>query len=116
MGYLRRHAIVVTGYDYREPKDILDAHAKATEIFPWVSPICPPQVNNERSFFIPPDGSKEGWGESDEGDKRRDAFVGWLKSFSGYVHWVEVCYAEDEPDTRVTRASDLHEATSNVEL
>ena len=107
MGYLRRHAIVVTGDDYKESADILAAHAKATEIFPWVSEICPPQVNGERSFYIPPDGSKEGWGESDEGDKRRDAFVTWLQGFSGCAQWVEVCYAEDEPDTRVTRASDL---------
>lgn len=80
MGYLRRHAIVVTGDDYEESKDILAAHAKATEIFPWVSPICPPQVNGERSFFIPPDGSKEGWSDSDKGDERRNEFVEWLRS------------------------------------
>ena len=107
MGYLRRHAIVVTGDDYKESKDILAAHAKATEIFPGVSPICPPQVNGERSFFIPPDGSKEGWGNSDAGDERRNSFVAWMRSFNGCVHWVEVCYAEDEPNTRVTRASDM---------
>ena len=107
MGYLRRHAIVVTGDDYKESKDILAAHAKATEIFPWVSPICPPQVNGERSFFIPPDGSKEGWRNSDEGDERRNSFVAGMRSFNGCVHWVEVCYAEDEPNTRVTRASDM---------
>ena len=112
MGYMRRHAIVVTGDDYEESKNINAAHAKATEIFPWVSEICPPQVNGERSFFIPPDGSKEGWVKSDEGDKRRDAFVEWLNGFNGCVHWVEVCYAEDEPNTRVTRASDM----PNVEL
>ena len=112
MGYMRRHAIVVTGDDYEESKNINAAHAKATEIFPWVSEICPPQVNGERRFFIPPDGSKEGWVKSDEGDKRRDAFVEWLNGFNGCVHWVEVCYAEDEPNTRVTRASDM----PNVEL
>ena len=106
VGYLRRHAIVVTGGDYEESKDILAAHAKATEIFPWASPICPPQVNGERSFFIPPDGSKEGWSDSDKGDERRDTFVKWLQE-EGKVHWVEVCYAEDEPNTRVIRASDL---------
>jgi hypothetical protein len=110
MGYLRRHAIVVTGDDYEESKDINAAHAKATEIFPWVSEICPPQVNGEQSFFIPPDGSKEGWGESEEGDKRRDTFVEWLERFSGCVHWVEVCYAEDEPNTHVSRASDMPNA------
>jgi hypothetical protein len=106
MGYLRRHAIVVTGDDFRESKDILDAHAKATEIFPWVSPVSPPATNGERSFFIPPDGSKEGWGESRLGDERRDSFIAWLRKF-GQVCWVEVCYAEDDPNTRATRASDM---------
>ena len=113
MGYMRRHAIIVTDDGYEESKNINAAHAKATEIFPWVSEICPPQVNGERRFFfIPPDGSKEGWVKSDEGDKRRDAFVEWLNGFNGCVHWVEVCYAEDEPNTRVTRASDM----PNVEV
>ena len=111
MGYMRRHAIIVTDDGYEESKNINAAHAKATEIFPWVSEICPPQVNGERRFFfIPPDGSKDGWVKSDEGDKRRDAFVEWLNGFNGCVHWVEVCYAEDEPNTRVTRASDMPNA------
>ena len=106
VGYLRRHAIVVTGDDFRESKDILEAHAKATEIFPWVSPVSPPATNGERSFFLPPDGSKEGWEESRRGDERRDRFVEWLRTKSS-VYWVEVCYAEDEPNTRTTRASDM---------
>ena len=106
MGYMRRHAIVVTGDDFDDSKDILASHAKATEIFPWVSPISPAATNGERSFFIPPDGSKEGWEESRLGDERRDKFVEWLRK-DGQVHWVEVCYAEDEPNTRTTRASDM---------
>lgn len=107
MGYLRRHAIVVVGSDYKEALDIKEAHAKATEIFPWVSPISPAHVNGEMSFFIPPDGSKEGWAESREGDKRRDTFVEWLKASGRTDCWVEVCFGEDEPNTHVVRASDL---------
>lgn len=106
VGYMRRHAIVVTGSAYRDSEDITRAHNKATEVFPWVSPISPPQVNGERSFFVPPDGSKEGWPESLEGDMRRNAFVEWLKK-ERCVDWVEVSYAEDEPNTHVTRASDI---------
>lgn len=108
MGYMRRHAIVVTGDALEESKDILAAHSKATEIFPWVSPVSPPATNGERSFFVPPDGSKEGWEESRKGDERRAKFLRWLRE-AGCVHWVEVCYAEDEPNTRVTRASDLQD-------
>ena len=45
-------------------------------------------------------------GESRRGDERRDQFVAWLRK-EGHVHWVEVSYAEDEPNTRTTRASDM---------
>lgn len=109
MGYLRRHAIIVTGDDYNDSKDIKEAHKKAESIFPWVSPISPPHTNGERSFFIPPDGSKEGWHESEQGDKRRDEFISYLRGQTSSLAWVEVCYAEDNPDTRVTRASDIFE-------
>ena len=106
MGYLRRHAIIVVGDDYQNSKGIMQAHEKATEIFPWVSPICPPQINGERSFFIPPDGSKEGWTESDAGDKRRDALIAWLKRHP-VVSWVEVLFADEQAPPTVTRADDL---------
>lgn len=107
MGYLRRHAIIVTGYDGNESKEIKAAHRKASDIFPWVSEISPSQINGEKSFFIPPDGSKEGWADSDLGDKRRDEFIGWLNSSDSFLCWVEVSYGEDDPDTKVTRASDV---------
>lgn len=107
MGYLRRHAIIVTGDNWHDAKDLKDAHAKATELFPWVSPISAAHTNGEMSFFIPPDGSKEGWPESTAGDTRRDTFVAWLNQHGRVDCWVEVCYGEDEPNTRVTRASDL---------
>lgn len=104
MGYMKRHAIIVTGdYDAAEK-----AHEKATEIFPWVSSVGIGLCNDECSFFIPPDGSKEGWRESDLGDERRDKFVAFLRGY-GRVRWVEVSYGEDEPDTRVTRADDMKE-------
>lgn len=107
MGYLRRHAIVVVGSNYEDARDIKEAHAKAVEIFPWVSPISPPHTNGEMSFFVPPDGSKEGWAGSREGDERRDKFVEWLKGNLKTNCWVEVCFGEDEPNTHVVRASDL---------
>lgn len=108
MGYLRRHAVVVSNcYD-----DWLEkAHERASEIFPWVSPISPEHVNGERSFFIPPDGSKEGWEESDAGDVRRDEFIAWLRAQcyedgSSPLTWVEVQYGDDDLVSKVLRHSD----------
>jgi hypothetical protein len=91
MGTIHHHAIVVTGWD-----DSLDkAHKAASEIFRWVSPISPEVTNGYRSFFIPPDGSKEWWNESEEGNTRRLAFMRLLEvNQDWYVEAVEVGYGE----------------------
>lgn len=106
MGYMRHHAIVVTGTDYQEA--ITKAHTAAAGIFPWISPLSPPTINGYRSFFVPPDGSKEGWEESDVGDAQRDAFMAYLLS-TGFADggslfaWVEVQYGDDNRETRALR-------------
>jgi hypothetical protein len=35
------------------------------------TPIMHSPVNGYKTFFIPPDGSKEGWGPSNDGDEER---------------------------------------------
>lgn len=65
MGYMRHHAIVVTTYT--------DDHArlalgKALELGMSCSDVVASPVNGYLSFFVAPDGSKEGWARSKEGD------------------------------------------------
>ena len=79
MGYMRYHTIVVA--DHGHGDDLETAHKYAEREFPWVSPISPEAVNGVRAFFIPPDGSKEGWPESNDGDIRRKNFLSFLESF-----------------------------------
>jgi hypothetical protein len=105
MGHMRHHSIIVTGC----MDGALDkAHDEAVRLFAWVSPRCPDQTNGYRSFFIPPDGSKEGWDESESGDSHRNAFVAFLQSLryedgSSPVDWVEVVFGDDGDWTEVTR-------------
>jgi hypothetical protein len=79
MGIISHHAIVVTASygDYAER-----AHAKARDIFDGVgallSELSPVTTNGTRSFCVFPDGSKEGWGASEEGDGRRNDLIEWL--------------------------------------
>lgn len=61
-----------------------------------MSPLSPKEVNGYQSFFIPPDGSKERWDASDEGNRRRNEFIKWLKSRKVLVDWVEVQFGDDE--------------------
>jgi len=113
MGYIRDHAIVVVG-TYGE--HIEEAHAKATEIFPWVSPVSPKAMNGSRSFFVPPDGSKEGWLESTEGDEKRAMFVRWLHhqtydDGSSPLQWVELHMSDDNGELLI---EDSHEAVNTA--
>ena len=107
MGYMRHHAIIVSAYD--ETSEV--AHARASAIFgELVTPIVESRVNSVRSFLVGPDGSKEHWDESDQGDRHRAEFVAWLRTqrdpagFAAF-DWVEVQYAgEDDNDTRIVIA------------
>jgi len=108
MGYMRHHAIVVSSWS---GEDTRKAHKHAMDIFPLVSEILTTNINGYHSFFIPTDGSKEGWDESDLGDDRRDSFIKWINSQryedgSSSLDWVEVQYGDDNKQTIIVRDSD----------
>ena len=99
MSYQRHHAIIVTGslsYNYFEI-----AHSMAISIFPIVSGLYPSMCNFYWSFFIPPDGSKEGWADSLEGDKRRDEFISFLNEKE--LTFVEVQYGDENGEDKILR-------------
>ena len=112
MGYISHHAIVVTDDGYG---DFIDkAHAYAVELFgPLVSGIITSKVNGNRSFFVAPDGSKEGWDDSDIGDIDRGRLITYLRTFeyedySTPLAWVEVQYGDDDLETVIIADSDEH--------
>jgi hypothetical protein len=98
MGYIRHHAIMITGWQEEAVQAAAD-HAKALGM--TVLGPSDQVVNGYRHVFICPDGSKEGWEASDRGDEARDAMVAWLKD--GAIHdrwlsWVEVNYGGDDDE------------------
>ena len=121
MGYTRHHAIVVTSL--AEPsakgdkphvsevrKTIADICARYGG-YCAVTPLTPPTVNNVTSFLVAPDGSNEGWMESDKGDKARSAIIKYLRSLryedgSTRYPFVEVQFGDDERKTKICRHSD----------
>ena len=110
MGYMRHHAIVVTSIS----DDLIKkANAKALGLFGpgGVSTILPPQNNGYMTFIVPPDGSKEGWPESDKGDDLREAFIEWLREQyyedgGTSLSWAEVQYGDDEDEAKLCGSSD----------
>jgi hypothetical protein len=113
VGYLRPTAIIV-GASYSAKHDvgrdshwIQIAHGEALRVFgdrgmeQLVSPVIGGMTNDERSFYIAWDGSKEGWETSDEADSARGEFVEWLRAQryhdgSSPLGWVEVQFGGDD--------------------
>ena len=98
MGHIRHHAIIVTGY---KNTDINRARRKAKKLSLAVSNIVNSPVNGYMSFFVAPDGSKEGWAESYTGDENRIEFINYLQSIrytdtSSPLSWIEIFYGDDD--------------------
>lgn len=113
MGYMRHHAILVTSWN--EPM-LTEAHAEAVSLFDeLVSGIVHGAINGEDSFFVAPDGSKEGWTTSTDYDIKRDLFIEWCRSKayedgSNCLAWAEVQYGDDNNEAAVLRSRDQDEA------
>jgi hypothetical protein len=76
MGYIKHHSIIICTYDEDLAKK---ARQRAKRDFGnLVSPLRKTYINNWWSFAILPDGSKEGWPESNMFDEARDSFKGWI--------------------------------------
>lgn len=99
MGYIRHHSITVTSFDNNL---IADAHNVAIGIFDGlVTDVIESNTNGYKSFFIAPDGSKEGWAESSEGDRNRSKFIKWVneqayEDGSNALSYCEFFYGDDE--------------------
>lgn len=116
MGYMCHHAVLVTSWD-RKLTEL--ARNKAIELAPegepWspnvdfkdlVSPIVGSVVNGYSSFFIAPDGSKEGWETSDQGDAWRAAFTKWCDGQryddnSSSLTWALVQFGDENGDDKI---------------
>lgn len=115
MGYIKHHAIVVTGdVDYinlahEEAKKIFDNHFSKEKTYESdssdvVSNVMRGVANDTRSFFIAPDGSKEGWSMSDVGNDAREDFINWLRKY-GKCDYVEVMFGGDDHYENIVNSS-----------
>lgn len=102
MSYVKHNAIIVTGWG----QHILNAREKAIEIFDiefpdlkgsrLVSEIITGLSNGMQSFFIAPDGSKEGWETSEKSDVAREKFLNWIDTTKNYCEYIEVRFGGDD--------------------
>lgn len=105
MGYIRHNAIVVTSWNSAA---IEKAACRARNIgLTVLGPSASQEsVNNYRSMLVCPDGSKEGWPDSEVGNTRRSDFRDWLESQrysdgSTCLYWVEIAYSSYDADATI---------------
>jgi hypothetical protein len=119
MGYMRHNAILVTAYDERfieEAREQALRTVPSTAFKGLVSGPVASTTNGYVSFLLAPDGSKEGWNTSEQGDTWRAEFIRWLQARefddgSSVFSWVEVQYGDDDGMTRIVADSDAYKRT-----
>jgi hypothetical protein len=103
MGYIRHDAIIATS---AHRPDLASAQRKARRLGLTCTAIVASPLNGYVSFLIVPDGSKEGWGDSEEGDSARAEWIEWISEeedeegmgFKRHVDWAHVSFGGDEPE------------------
>lgn len=98
MGYIKHDAIIVTSWN---DEAIIAARDAATRCCLQAIGPCAPMVNGYRTMLVCPDGSKEGWTNSDDGDSQRAEFIDYLRGIkyedgSSCLEWVAVAYGNDD--------------------
>lgn len=101
MGTFKHNAMIITGTMTEEAeKKVKAAHIVAKKLFrSLVTPIIESPVNNVFTFFIAPDGSKEGWDTSDEHDAKRKELADYIETLayedgSTAIQYVDVWFDE----------------------
>ena len=104
MGYMRHDAIVVTSW---KSEVIEEAATKARECGLEVLGPSGVATNGIRTLLVCPDGSKEGWDESDAFDAKRAAYIEYLNGVryednSSCLSWVALAYSNDDCEAEIT--------------
>ena len=127
MGYIKHNTIVVTSW---QDEHIIKSREKAVEIFnkhfendihdkgeKLISQVVNGLVNGYCSFFIAPDGSKEGWDTSDNGDRAREEFIDWLNNDEdNYCDYVEIVFGGDDGYEKILRSKRSDLAKEKTEI
>lgn len=99
MGYIRHNAIIATTWQAQAVEGLVEyARSIGAEAL-----VGGEVTNGYATACITPDGSKEGWQTSAEGDKRRAKIKRWMAEHDDfYFEWCEVAYGSDDGNAEIT--------------
>jgi len=104
MGYIRHEAIVVTSFG----EEYIQKAKKFAEGLKLHTTGIVKTINGYCTFLIAPDGSKEGWIESDEHEQARKDWCVWAdkQSVNGvYFDYAYISFGGDDDHCRVIQYS-----------
>ena len=109
MGYIRHHAILATCWDGSDALKLKSfcEHVVGAEQVGFIGPA----INGYCTVVVGPDGSKEGWPESEHGDSARKKIVDYLTA-SDFA-WVEVQYGDESGNQFICSGSDFDRPATN---
>ena len=103
MGTIQHHAIIITTWE-RERAEAFRARAveiaygisdfRGEALAGMISPVVLSAANGFATLLIAPDGSKEGWPCSEDGDRFRAALREAFRDEMAGDDWIEVGYGE----------------------
>jgi hypothetical protein len=84
MGVINHDVVIATGY-FKEVDVVVKWISKLPKRDQELFTISNIVINGEQTIFCGPDGSKEGWAESNKGNEIRALFVDQIKDHFRYV-------------------------------
>jgi hypothetical protein len=97
MGHIKHNAIVVTTSCQTQA---FTARQKAINLGLGSTDVVAAKANGYYTFLIVPDGFKEGWDGSADGDRARAEWVDWADEY-GIHSFVHVRYGGDDDEERI---------------
>jgi hypothetical protein len=110
---IKHHTIIITSNDKPKleglRKRIISLYTEKMEAkkgAQLVSPLVDSLINNFSTFFIAPDGSKEGYDASDDGDRIRKMVIELIEDEiedddSNEIRYLEVFYGDDNKEADI---------------
>jgi hypothetical protein len=92
MGMINHNVVIATGWQESDFEEITTWINQLKEKDQKLFTVSQKQINGYFTIYCGPDGSKEGWDDSNRGDDIREKFI--FKLNKGYWSWIEVGYGE----------------------